>query len=173
MSICNFYFTIADIATAKADVIVNAANGWGYMGGEKARKGLLSGVAESLNYATKGEMEAYTLQKARRFEKIPSFLFGKHCGEIFSSPAFGLNCYEVVHAVTVRSPGSRSNLKTICILANAVYTYCREKGHHTVAIPMLGAGTGGLDECEVEKIISKTAILFPELSVRIYSKTED
>ena len=53
MSICNFCFTIADIAAAKADVIVNAANGWGYMGGEKARKGLLSGVAESLNYNTR------------------------------------------------------------------------------------------------------------------------
>ena len=159
----------ADIITAKADVIVNAANGWGFMGGKLAQAGLSGGVAEDLNYATKGKMEAYTLKKARRFKMIPSFLFGKHSGEIFTSPPFGLNCNEVVHAVTMRSPGSRGDMKTIETLVNAIFTYCRNAGYHSVAMPLLGTGVGRLDKDEVRDIISKTAVLFPELSVNIFT----
>lgn len=160
----------ADIITAQVDVIVNAANGCGYMGGKKARKGLLCGIAESLNCATNGKMELYAVKKARRYKNIPSFLFGKRPGEIFISPPFGLNCKEVIHAVTVRSPGSRSKLKTVKILVNSIFTYCRDAGYHTVGMPLLGSGTGGLDQKEVESIIKNTAVLFPEITVKIYEK---
>ncbi|MCM1059787.1 MAG: macro domain-containing protein [Eubacterium sp.] len=158
-----------DITTANADVIVNAANGWGYMGGKNARNGLLDGVAESINRATDGKMEAYTIQKARKFKSIPSFVFGKHTGEIFISPPFGLNCKEVIHAVTMRSPGSRSKLETVTILANSILTHCRNAEYCTVAMPLLGTGTGGLDKSEVKNIILKTALLFPKISVIIYA----
>lgn len=156
------------ITSASADVIVNAANGWGYMGGKKARKGLLKGIAESLNCATNGEMERYCLKKARKFKHIPSFVFGVKAGKIFTSPSFGLNCEEVIHAVTMKAPASRSSIKTVTILVNSIFRHCKENGYHTVAMPLLGTGTGCLDRHEVYNTISKIAMLFPELSIDIY-----
>ncbi len=159
------------ITLASADVIVNAANGWGYMGGEKARQDMLKGIAESLNRATNGEMERYCLEKARKFKHIPSFFFGAKKGKIFTSPSFGLNCKEVIHAVTMNAPASRSNIRTVTILVNSIFRYCNENGYHTIAMPLLGTGTGGLNKKDVYDVISKTAMIFPKLSVDIYTVT--
>ena len=46
-----------EIAHAETDVIVNASNGCGWMGGFLTRKTLQSGVAEHLNYYTHGNIE--------------------------------------------------------------------------------------------------------------------
>lgn len=158
-----------NITSASADVIVNAANGWGYMGGEKARQGLLKGIAESLNCVTNGEMERYCLKKTRKFKHIPSFVFGIKKEKFFTSPNFGLNCKEVIHAVTMNAPASRSSIRTVTILVNSIFRYCSEKGHRTIAMPLLGTGTGGLDKEEIYDVISKTAMIFPELSIDIYT----
>lgn len=158
-----------NITSASADVIVNAANGWGYMGGEKARQGLLKGIAESLNYATNGEMEKYCLEKARKLKHIPSFIFGVNAGNFFTSPSFGLNCKEVIHAVTMNAPASRSSIRTVTILVNSIFRYCSESGHHTIAMPLLGTGTGRLNKEEIYDVISKTAMIFPDLSIDIYT----
>ncbi len=163
----------ADISEADADVIVNAANGWGYMGGKKARDGLLHGAVESLNRRTDGKMETYCIKKARRFTHIPSCIFGRSKGEIFTSPSFGLKCKEVIHAVTRRTPAGRSNEKTVIILLNSIFKYCREAGHRTVAMPLLGAGTGSLVKFKVLYITKQVAMLFPELSVCVYTYDVD
>lgn len=157
-----------NIKLASADVIVNAANGWGYMGGKKAQKGLLKGIAESLNCATNGEMERYCLEKARKFKHIPSLLFGVKAGKIFTSPCFGLNCKEVIHAVTMNAPASRSSTKIVRLLANSIFEYCEEKKYRTIAMPLLGTGTGGLDKEKIYTVISKTSERFPELSINVY-----
>lgn len=162
-----------DITSASADVIVNAANGWGYMGGEKARQSLLKGIAESLNRATNGEMERYCLEKARKLKHIPSFIFGVNAGNFFTSPNFGLNCKEVIHAVTMNAPASRSSVRTITVLLNSIFKYCSEKGYRTIAMPLLGTGTGGLDKQEIYDVISKTAMIFPDLSIDIYTGGND
>lgn len=47
----------ANITKVVADVIVNAANAWVYMGGWLGRYVLLPGVAESIHYETKGVVE--------------------------------------------------------------------------------------------------------------------
>lgn len=158
-----------NITSASADIIVNAANGWGYMGGEKARQGLLKGVAESLNRATNGEMEQYCLKNSRKFEHITSVVFGTKAGNIYTSPAFGLNCKEVIHAVTMNAPASRSSIRTVTILVNSIFKYCSEKGYRTIAMPLLGTGTGGLDKEEIYDVISKTAMIFPDLLIDIYT----
>lgn len=166
----NVFVINEDIVTANADVIVNAANGWGYMGGKNARNGTLDGISESLCYATNGEMETFCLVKARRFAHIPSFIFGKKKGDIFSSPSFGLNCSEVIHAVTVNSPGSRSDVDTIYFLVHRILNYCIYKGFHKIAMPLLGAGTGGLNKDDVHYIITERASIFPELLIYVYTK---
>ena len=53
----NISFVTGDIVKADVDIVVNAANGVGYLGGILARKWKMSGVAQSINYATKGAVE--------------------------------------------------------------------------------------------------------------------
>lgn len=161
-----------NITSATADIIVNAANGWGYMGGEKAKKGLLKGVSESLNYATNGEMEKYCLENARKFKHIPSFIAGTKAGKIFISPNFGLNCIEVIHAVTMNTPAGRSSIRIITDLIYSIFEYCSITGFSIVAMPLLGTGTGRLDKENVYEVISTSAMLFPNLSIKIYTGGE-
>ena len=50
-------FISDDLVFAKADIIVNASNGCGYMGGRKCSKTIHKGVAEHLNFVTDGKIE--------------------------------------------------------------------------------------------------------------------
>ena len=53
-----------EIAHAQADIIVNAANGCGWMGGKRCQSELHRGVAEHINYYTKGTVEEEALMKS-------------------------------------------------------------------------------------------------------------
>lgn len=165
----NVFIVNADIATASADIIVNAANGWGYMGGKSARSRAMKGVAERLCFVTGGEMEAYCLKKARRFPHIPSFILGQKKGTFFLSPCFGLDCIEVFHAVTMNAPGSRSDIKTVDTLVKSLFDYCCYKDFYTIAMPLLGTGTGQLNRNDVYDIIVNRAAAFPDLQVFVYT----
>lgn len=158
-----------DIALANADIIVNAANGWGYMGGKNAINGVIHGVSEHLNAATKGQMEKYCLKKARRFKNIPSFVFGTDCGKFFISAPYGLNCNLVIHAVTVRSPGSRSRIEVIKKLYHDIFKFCQDSGNNKIAVPLLGTGTGGLDKHTVYNAMIKELQGFQNVMVDIYT----
>ena len=61
-----------EIAEADTDVIVNAANGCGWMGGKRCRNELRRGVAEHLNFYTKGALEEEAVRAARRSPRIPA-----------------------------------------------------------------------------------------------------
>ncbi len=165
----NVFIVNADIATASANIIVNAANGWGYMGGRIARRRSVSGVAERLCFVTGGEMESYCLKKARRFPHIPSFILGMKKGTFFLSPSFGLDCIEVFHAVTMNAPGSRSDIKTVDTLVKSLLDYCCYKDFYTIAMPLLGTGVGRLNRNGVYDIIVNRAAAFPHLRVYIYT----
>lgn len=124
----------ADIANVEADVIVNAANTKGYMGGWLGRYVRLRGVAESLNYATRGAIE----KEAR--SRIRGLKFG--LGDVYVTDAYNLPAHKIVHAVTMIRPGMRSNIEVVRKCLDSVVTMCREVGAQTVAIPLLGTGTG-------------------------------
>lgn len=59
-----------EIAQAKADVIVNAANGCGWMGGKRCANVLRRGVAESLNFHAHGAIEREARKGAKYKEDI-------------------------------------------------------------------------------------------------------
>lgn len=46
-----------DIALSNVSVIVNASNGWGYMGGQRCIDMRQHGVAESIQYVSQGAVE--------------------------------------------------------------------------------------------------------------------
>lgn len=133
-----------DIALSSADAIVNASNGIGYMGGERGIIIRGNGVAESIHYISIGRVEE--LSKAVCKNKG---ILGYSPGSVFITSAPNLNCKYVIHAVTMRFPGSKSKIKTIRTLLPKIITVAEQENIQTVAIPLLGTGTGRLSTSDV------------------------
>lgn len=160
----------SDIALAEADVIVNAANGCGWMGGSRCVSELHRGVAESLNFHTRGAIEKESLIKARKNPKIPAWIYGTKPGDIFVTESYGLDCKKVIHAVTMRYPGSASKYSYISEVIPKIFNYCYENGYESIAIPTLGCGTGGLNVLDVVQLINDhTRNTTFEIDITIYS----
>jgi O-acetyl-ADP-ribose deacetylase len=135
-----------DIAQVSADAIVNAANGIGFMGGFLGRFIPLHGVAESIHYATKGLVERESKRIIRKSIYCPTFLTPKKPGEVFLTSSYGLSSKWIIHAVTMRYPGTRSTYSTIERLLPCILTIAKTNQVRTLAIPLLGAGTGRLEK---------------------------
>lgn len=164
----NFKIIHDDISNAKCDIIVNASNGVGYMGGKMSVKCKMRGVAESLNYFTKGEIEKESLINARKFPRISSWVIGKQKGEFFVTEGHGLKCDKVFHAVTMRYPACRSDLKTVQQLLFNLAMWCSENHYKTVALPLLGCGNGNLDNNIVRNEIYKIAKEYSDITFYLY-----
>lgn len=136
-----------DIALSDADVIVNASNGFGYMGGKNGTITRKLGVAESIHYCSSGLVEALALGACQAKSRL-----GYRAGSLFVTAAPGLKCKYIIHAVTMWLPGSKARLKTIKKLVPKIVIQAEKMGAKTVAVPMLGTGTGRLDETKVYEI---------------------
>ena len=97
-----------DITKFDVDAIVNASNGFGYMGGKRCVNELHRGVAESIQFASCGAVERLARAKC----KAHSF-FGYSPGTVFVTDAPNLECKKIIHAVTMRTPGSKAKIKKI------------------------------------------------------------
>jgi len=161
-----------EIAFAQTDVIVNASNGCGWMGGFLTKRRLYYGVAEHLNYYTYGEIEKEAKIKARRFRHIPAILVGTRSGNIFVTSNHGLNCKEVIHAVTMRYPGTFSSYKKVESCLESIFHYCHEQQYQSIAIPMLGCGTGRLKAKKVLQLIENVSEKFPDVQTFVYTLKE-
>ena len=157
-----------DIANAQADVIVNSSNGVGYMGGKRSIKKRCRGVAESLNYYTKGEIEREAMQKARRFPFVSSWICGTAKGGYFITGPHRLDCKCVFHAVTMSKPASRSSYQTVKKTLDHLGTFLNDNDYRTVALPMLGCGNGALDPKHVLHMIQEFAKDFPLITFYVY-----
>lgn len=132
-----------DISSVSCEVLVNASNGRGYMGGRVCASRLRKGVAESLQFATNGLIEIEAKATVRSFGFFP-WVFGLSAGSFFVTSSCGLPCFCVFHAVTMRNPASRSSVKVVrnCLLS--LRDFCMDKGFYEVALPMLGCGNGNV-----------------------------
>lgn len=166
--ISNVEYIVGNVALAKADVIVNASNGCGYMGGKKCIESLHCGVAQSLQFYSQGLIEKQALIKARRYAKISAWIFGQKAGSIFVTNGANLKCKEVVHAVTMRYAGCKSSYKAVKQSLESVFKYCTSKGHYSIALPLLGCGTGRLVLQRVCEIIESYALTYNQIQVMIY-----
>lgn len=130
-----------NIIHTKADLLVNAANGQGYMGGFVGRYICLPGVAESIHYADPS-IERISKKECKKRKVLR--------GEIFHTESGNLDFPKgIVHAVTMQKPGQRSDLETVEVCLLNIIKYCYENNVKTVAIPLLGTGTGRLDKKKV------------------------
>ena len=153
-----------NIALSNAQIIVNAANGFGYMGGERCIKKLHRGVAESIQYASKGAVEKLSKTLCRHHS-----LFGYTSGSVFLTEAPNMNTLFIIHAVTMRTPGSKTKFKTITKLVPEIIKSAEYLSLATVAIPLLGTGTGGLDETDVFDYLT-TQLADSNIEFWIYKK---
>lgn len=140
-------FSTLGIEKIKADAIVNAANGIGFMGGVIGRWIKTKGVAECLHYETKGKLEKEAKKVAKK-EK-------PKLGEVYVTESFGLDATWVFHAVTMKYPGMRSKYETVEKCLDQVLMEAKKRGCRSVALPALGTGIGGLDIKEVATIYKR------------------
>lgn len=153
-----------NIALSNAKIVVNAANGFGYMGGERCIEELHRGVAESIQYASKGAVEKLSKSLCRHHG-----LFGYPPGSVFLTEAPNMNTLFIIHAVTMRTPGSKAKFKTIEKLVPEIIKSAEYLSLATVAIPLLGTGTGGLPEEDVFNYL-KTQLTDSSVEFWIYRK---
>lgn len=152
-----------DICQADCEAVVSASNGIGYMGGKKGIKKRLSGVAESIHYVSNGKIE----QAAKKLCRENS-IFGYAPGSVYVTPAYEMQCNYIIHAVTMRFPGSMSNTKTIRILLPKIMEEVRKLGIKSVAIPLLGTGTGHVSEQKVLALYSEVFEQFGDIDICVY-----
>ena len=76
-----------DICNAECDIIVNAANGIGFMGGILGWYIRFSGVSESINFATKGKVEREAFTKC-----LKHYLIGYMPGSLYLTKSYNLKC---------------------------------------------------------------------------------
>ncbi len=153
-----------DIALSTADAIVNASNGMGYMGGQWAIQTRRKGVAESIQYISSGEVEKLSRDACRQHS-----IFGYRPGNVFVTAAPNLQTKIVIHAVTMRLPGSKSKLKYIEQLLPKIVTLAENMNLKTVAIPLLGCGTGRLSE-EIVYSLFETQLINSRINFIVYRK---
>ena len=91
-----------DISLSNANAIVNASNGWGYMGGQHCIDMQQRGVAESIQYVSQGAVEKLSRKICKKHP------FGLNPGSIFITAAPNMKTDYIIHAVTMRTPGSRA-----------------------------------------------------------------
>lgn len=138
-----------DIAAQSADALVNAA-------GTSLRMG--SGVAGALREAAGPELEAV----AREEGPIRP-------GEVAVTDAYDLDADYVLHAAVVRhggvserATGARVRRATTCALAAA-----DERGCRSIALPILGAGNGGLYDREAADVLLEVVDRYEPTSLEI------
>ncbi len=138
-----------DITGVSADVIVNAAN-------TQLRHG--GGVALAIARAAGEDFE----KESREAEPV-------EFGDCTSTTAGNLDAQEVIHIPTIdyRSGGSKASLEDVKQSWRKALAYCMEKGYHSIATPLLGAGIVGLKEDEVAEALKDIAKDFPDILVRI------
>ncbi|ARC83189.1 phosphatase [Clostridium argentinense] len=141
-----------NITDLKADIIVNASNGIGYMGGTIGRFFQLNGVAESIHYVTEGKVEKEAKIAAKKNKYLPRFLCGHKPGEIFITGAGNLNASYIVHAVTMHYPGMSANIDIVKILLPKILFKSRELNAKSLVLPLLGTGTGRIPKNEIIKL---------------------
>lgn len=142
------YGNIIDI---DAEILVNPANAKGYMGGLIGRFILLKGVAETIHYYDPSiEKKTKALIKTNTFKR----------GDIFHTESGKLKFSKgILHTVTMMKPGQVSNIDVVKNCLINIIDYCAKNNIKTVALPLLGTGTGKVNKDMVIQLYEEMLLL--------------
>lgn len=136
-----------DLPYVKGDLLVNAANGRGWMGGYIGRFVRLNGVAQSIHYADPS------------IEKTTKRLFKNnkvHSGDVVHTQSGKLEFPNgILHAITMNKPGQKSSIDIIEQCLENILAYCNKHNIETVVMPLLGTGTGRVNKSSVLTLYKK------------------
>jgi O-acetyl-ADP-ribose deacetylase (regulator of RNase III) len=124
------------ILSVDADVIVNAANSHGLMGG---------GVAGVIKRAAGIEVEQEALKQA----PIP-------VGQAVLTSGGKTKFKGIIHAPTMLEPGMRIPAENVACATKAALSLADEKGFISIAIPGMGTGVGGVDPDDAARYMVRT-----------------
>jgi len=121
------------ILDADVQVIVNAANSLGLMGG---------GVAGAIKRAAGAEIEREAVKNAPiRVGKAVLTSGGK------------TKFKAIIHAPTMAEPGQRIPVQNVALATKAALTLADEKGIESIAIPGMGTGVGGVAPGDAARVM--------------------
>ncbi|TYP56727.1 macro domain-containing protein [Thermosediminibacter litoriperuensis] len=126
---------IGDITKAEADVIVNAANGLGPMGG---------GVALAIKKAGGKVIEDEAVRVCREMDPQP--------GDVYVTTAGGLKAKYVFHAVTMKKPAEPSSVEIVRKCLQSLLEKARQMGVKSMVLPALATGVGGVPKKDVARV---------------------
>lgn len=127
-----------DITAMKADVIVNAANGIGPMGG---------GVAAAIKRAGGKEIEDEAIEVCKRENPAE--------GDVYVTTGGRLKCKYVFHAVTMKQPAQPSSIKIVERCLHSLLEKAREMNIKSMVLPALATGVGGVPKDEVAGVYAR------------------
>ncbi len=123
-----------------AQVIVNAANGLGLMGG---------GVAGVIKRAAGAEVELEAVKHAPiRVGKAVLTSGGK------------TKFKGIIHAPTMAEPGMRIPVQNVALATKAALTLADQKGFESIAVPGMGTGVGGVAHVDAARAMVEAARAF-------------
>ena len=128
------------ILDAEAQVIVNAANSLGLMGG---------GVASVIKRAAGAEVEREAVKDAPiRVGKAVLTSGGK------------TKFRGIIHAPTMPEPGLRIQAQNVALATKAALTLADDKGFESIAIPGMGTGVGGVAHADAARVMVEAVRAF-------------
>ncbi|MFO7152403.1 MAG: macro domain-containing protein [Bacillota bacterium] len=127
--------SVGDITKAEVDVIVNAANGMGPMGG---------GVALAIKRAGGKEIEEEAIEVCKKLDPRP--------GDVYVTSAGALKAKYIFHAVTMKRPAEPSSVEIVRKCLHSLLEKAREMKIKSMALPALATGVGGVPKKDVAKV---------------------
>jgi O-acetyl-ADP-ribose deacetylase (regulator of RNase III) len=147
-------YASGDILKCEADALVNTVNCVGVMG---------RGIALQFKHAYPGNFTAYAAA-CRRGEVQPGRMFVFETGQL-TPPRY------IVNFPTKRHWRGRSRIDDIDAGLAALVEEIRARGIHSIAIPPLGSGLGGLEWAEVKPRIEAALAVLADVRVVILEPT--
>lgn len=143
-----------DITEFSGDAIVNPANTLLIMGG---------GVAGAIKRKGGDVIES----EARKYAPLP-------IGEAIVTTGGRLRCKFVIHSPTVQYPGSPSTFEQVYKATRAALIKAKEIGVKSIALPLMGAGVGGLKpEESLESMLKAIVEVGEGLRIHLVIKDRD
>lgn len=147
---------IGDITKASADVIVNAANGIGPMGG---------GVAFAIKKAGGKVIEEEAIEVCKKLDPQP--------GDVYVTTAGALNAKYIFHAVTMKYPAEKSNTEIVRKCLNNLIAKAREMKIKSMVIPALATGVGGVSKKEAAEVFKEILKNVEDIDITVMDINED
>lgn len=121
------------ILDADAQVIVNAANSLGLMGG---------GVAGVIKRAAGAEVEREAVKDAPI-----------RVGKAVLTSGGNTKYRGIIHAPTMPEPGMHIPVQNVALATKAALTLADEKGFESIAVPGMGTGVGGVAHADAARVM--------------------